>query len=205
MSNKGGWSTIRKHWAILWKAAAGAMTVVATIVTPPPTAAGTKGIRAFATFVVAVIIGVVLLATTRFKERKHAGPWAAIALVLLTLTVLNYFWYANLTASLTVEWHDHTFVRGSQLRPEIQKVYGSNISEPLAKKLIVDAAGEPKLIWTDESIDSMKNLLCISYLTMVQFIGGCIIATSQVMICNTQSPSLKKPDSKAKKGHSAAA
>jgi hypothetical protein len=166
VKKKGGWSAIRRHWAILWRAAAGVMTVVAAIVTPPPTAAGTKGIRPFATFVVAVIIGAILL---------------------------NYFWYANLSDSLTVDWHDHTFVQGSQLRPEVQKVYGSNISKPIVKKLIADAAGDPSLIWTDESIDSMKNLLCISYLAIVQLIAGCIIAIAQATICSTQSPDPAEP------------
>jgi hypothetical protein len=192
-----GWAAIRKNWTTLAQAAAGVITVVATIVTPPPAAAGTQGIRPFASFVVAVLIGIFILVIARFRKREHAGFWAGFAAVLLVLTVGSYFWYANLTDSLTVNWHGHTFVRGTELRPEVQKAYGLIISKPLATKLIEDAAGDPALIWTDSSIASSKNLLCISYLVMAPLIGGCMLAASQVTICVTHQ---RSPDKHAKPG-----
>lgn len=193
------WSAIRKNWTTLTQVAAGAMTVLATIVTPPPAAAGTPGIRPFASFVVAVLIGIFILAMVRFRKREHAGGWAGFAAVLLALTVGNYFWYSNLTDSLTVNWHEDTFVRGAELRPEVQKAYGSTISKPLATKLIEDAAGDPTLIWTDSSIDSSKNLLCISYLVMAPLIGACILGASQVTICVTRQRSPEKHPKPRKK------
>jgi len=45
-----GWSAIRKNWTTLVQGAAAVMSVVATVITPPPTAAGTKGIRTFREF-----------------------------------------------------------------------------------------------------------------------------------------------------------
>jgi len=42
------WSVIRKNWTIVTQIAAGVMTVVATVVAPPPTPVGTLGIRPFA-------------------------------------------------------------------------------------------------------------------------------------------------------------
>ncbi|MBV8816201.1 MAG: hypothetical protein JO271_17045 [Verrucomicrobia bacterium] len=186
------WPAIRENWTILTQGAAGVMTVVATIITPPPTAAGTQGIRPFASFVVAVLIGIFMLAITRFRKREHAGPWAAFAAVVLALTIGNYFWYVNLTDSLTLNWHEHTFVRGTEIRPEVQKAYGSVISEPLARELMEDATGDPSLIWTPQSIAWNKNLLCIAYLMMAPLIGGCILAASQVTICVTRPPSPQK-------------
>jgi amino acid transporter len=168
------------------------MTVVATIVTPPPTPAGTQGIRPFASFVVAILTGIFFLVLRRFRKQEDAGLWAAVAATLLALTVVAYFWYANLTDSLTVRWHEHTFVCGTELRPEIQKVYGSIISKPLARELIEDAAGDPALIWTDQSIHSSKDLLSISYLVMVPLIGGCIMAASQIVMCVTLPRSPEK-------------
>jgi len=180
-----GWSAIRKNWTSLTQAAAAVMTVVATIITPPPAAAGTKGIRPFASFIVAVLIGIFMLAITRFRKREHAGWWAAVAAVLLAVTIGNYFWYINLTDLLTLNWHQHTYVRGTEAKPEVQKAYGSNITKPLAMKLMEDATGNPALIWTDKSIAMSKNLLCTSYLLMAPLVGGCILAASQVTICMT--------------------
>jgi SEFIR domain len=182
----------RKNWTTLAQAAAGVVIVAATIVATPQSVAGTQGIRPFASFIVAVLIVIFILVMVRFRKREHAWLWAGFAAVLLALSVGNYFWYANLTDSLTVNWHEHTFVRGTELRPEVQKAYGSIISKPLATKLIEDAAGDPTLIWTEASIASSKTLLCISYLVMAPLIGGCILAASQVTICVTRQPSPKK-------------
>ncbi len=187
-----GWSAIGRNWTTLTQVATGVMTVVATIVTPPPTPAGTQGIRPFASFVVAILAGIFFLALRRFRRQEDTRLWAAVAAILLALTVVAYFWYANLTDSLTVMWQEHTFVCGTELRSEIQKVYGSTISKPLVRELIKDAAGDPALIWTDQSIHSSKDLLSISYLVMVPLIGGCIMAASQIVICVTLPRSREK-------------
>lgn len=180
------WSAIRKNWTTLAQIAALVMTVVATIATPPPTPVGTPGIRPFASFIVAILAAICLLALRRFRKQKHAGLWAGVAAILLALTVLNYFWYGDLIDTRTQIWHEHTIICGTQLQAEIQKAYGSTISKPFAKKLLDDAAGDPALIWTDQSIRSSKDILCISYLLMVPLIGGCILGASQIAICGTQ-------------------
>ena len=186
------WPSIQKNWATLTQIATAIMTVVATIATPPPTPIGTQGIRPFASFVVAILAGICLLTLRRFRKQKHASLWAGIAAILLALTVLNYFWYGNLIDTRTLTWHEHTIICGTQLRAEVQKAYGSTISKPFAKKLLDDAAGHSHLIWTDQSIRSSKDILCISYLLMVPLIGGCILAASQIAICGTQQRSSKE-------------
>src|SRR5271165_201939 len=184
-----GWSAIRKNWTPLAQGVAAVMTVVATVITPPPTAAGTHGIRPFASFVVAVLIGMFMLAITRFRKREHAGLWVVFGAVLLALTIGNYFWYVNLTDSLTLDWRQHMIVIGTEVQPEVQKAYGSTIAKPMAAKLMDDATGQPELIWTHRSIALSRNLLCISYLLMAPLIGGCILAASQVTICVTRPAS----------------
>ena len=193
------WSAIRKNWTTLTQLAALVMTVVATIATPPPTPIGTPGIRPFASFVVAILAGICLLALRRFRKQRHAGLWAGIAAILLALTVGNYFWYGNLIDTRTQTWHEHTIICGTQLQPEVQKAYGSTISKPFVNKLLDDATGDPHLIWTDQSIRSSKDILCISYLVMVPLIGGCILAASQIAICGTQRGSPQKKPAKENK------
>ena len=199
------WSAIRKNWTTLAQVAAGVMTVVATIAAPPPTLVGTQGIRPFASFVVAILAGIFLLVLRRFRSPAHAPWWAAFAAILLVLTVVDYFWYTNLIDIRTVTWHERTIVCGTELRPEIQKAYGSTIPKSRVKELLDDAAGDPQLIWTDQSLRSSKDLLCISYLVMVPLIGGCIIATSQIAMCGSPKHSPKKaakPHKKNSPSHS---
>jgi hypothetical protein len=157
--------------------------VVATIVAPPPTPVGTQGIRPFASFVVAILAGIFLLVLRRFGSRAHAPWWAAFAAILLVLTVADYFWYTNLVDIRTVTRNGTTIVCGTELRPEIQKAYGASISKSHIRELLEDAAGEPGLIWTDQSLRWSKDILAISYLVMVPLIGGCIMATSQIAVC----------------------
>ena len=107
------WSAIRKHWTILTQIAAGVMTVVATIVAPPPTPVGTLGIRPFASFVVAILAGIFLLVLRRFRKQEHALLWAALAAILLVVTVVDYFWYFNLIDTRTETWHGYTIVCGT--------------------------------------------------------------------------------------------
>src|SRR4030081_1508208 len=118
-------SAIRKNWTILTQIAAGVMTVVATVVAPPPTPIGTLGIRPFASFVVAILAGIVLLVLRRFRKQGHALWWAALTAILLLATVADYFWYFNLVDTRTEIWHKRTIVCGTELRPEIQNKYGS--------------------------------------------------------------------------------
>jgi len=169
------------------------MTVVATIVAPPPTAVGTLGIRAFASFVVAILAGIFLLALRRFRKQEHALLWTALAATLLLATVVDYFWYFNLIDTRTEIWHERTIVCGTELRPEIQNKYGSTIRKSRVRQLLDDATGNPQLIWTDQSIHSSKDLLSISYLVMVPLIGGCIMAASQIAMCRARPRSPAKP------------
>ena len=177
------WTTIRKNWTILAQVAAGVTTVVATIVAPPPTPVGTQGIRPFASFVVAILAGIFLLVLRRFGSRAHANWWAAFAAILLVLTVVDYFWYTNLVDIRTAAWNGRTIVCGTELRPEIRKAYGASIPKSRVTELLEDAAGEPELIWTDQSLRWSKDILSIAYLVMVPLIGGCIMATSQIAMC----------------------
>ena len=188
------WTTIRQNWTILAQAAAGVTTVVATIVAPPPTPAGTQGIRPFASFVVAILAGIFLLVLRRFGRRAHAPWWAALAAILLVLTVVDYFWYTNLLDIRTVTLNGRTIVCGTELRPEIQRAYGATISKSHVKELLEDAAGEPGLIWTDQSLRWSKDILSISYLVMVPLIGGCIMATSQIAVCLAPNASRREGD-----------
>jgi len=185
------WTTIRRNWTILAQVAAGVTTVVATIVAPPPTPVGTQGIRPFAGFVVAVLAGIFLLVLRRLGSRARANWWAAFAAVLLVLTVVDYFWYTNLVGIRTETWNGRTIVCGTELRPEIRKAYGASIPKSRVRELLEDAAGEPGLIWTDQSLRWSKDILCISYLLMVPLIGGCIVATGQIAVC--LAPKLETP------------
>ena len=188
------WTTIRQNWTILAQAAAGVTTVVATIVAPPPTPAGTQGIRPFASFVVAILAGIFLLVLRRFGRRAHAPWWAALAAILLVLTVVDYFWYTNLLDIRTVTLNGRTIVCGTELRPEIRRAYGATISKSHVKELLEDAAGEPGLIWTDQSLRWSKDILSIAYLVMVPLIGGCIMATSQIAVCLAPNASRREGD-----------
>src|SRR5258708_686582 len=100
-------SAIRKNWTILTQIAAGVMAVVATIVAPPPTPVGTLGVRSFASFVVAILAGIFLLVLRRFRKQEHTLLWAALAAILLLVTVVDYFWYFNLMDMRTETWHGH--------------------------------------------------------------------------------------------------
>jgi len=193
------WTTIRRNWTILAQVAAGVTTVVATIVAPPPTPVGTQGIRPFAGFVVAVLAGIFLLVLRRLGSRARANWWAAFAAVLLVLTVVDYFWYTNLVGIRTETWNGRTIVCGTELRPEIRKAYGANIPKSRVRELLEDAAGEPGLIWTDQSLRWSKDILCISYLLMVPLIGGCIVATSQIAVC--LAPKLETPGTPGTTNH----
>jgi uncharacterized membrane protein YhaH (DUF805 family) len=193
------WSAIRKNWTILTQVAAGVMAVVATIIAPPPTPVGTLGIRPFASFVVAILAGIFILALRRFRKQEHSLFWAALAAILLLLTVVDYFWYFNLIDTRTETWHERTIVCGTELRPEIQNKYGSTIRKSRVRQLLDDAAGDPQLIWTDQSIRASKDILCVSYLVIVPLIGGCIMAASQIPTCRTRPRSHTKPAKANKK------
>jgi hypothetical protein len=115
------------------------------------------------------------------------------------VTVVDYFWYCNLIDTRTETWHGRTIVCGTELRPEIQNKYGSTIRKSRVRELLDDATGDPQLIWTDQSIRSSKDILCVSYLVIVPLIGGCIMAASQIAMCRAAPRSSTKPAKANKK------
>src|SRR5258707_3318517 len=143
------------------------MAVVATIVAPPPTPVGTLGIRPFASFVVAILAGIFILALRRFRKQEHSLFWAGLAAILLLVTVVDYFWYFNLIDTRTEIWHERTIVCGTELRPEIQNKYGSTIRKSRVRQLLYDATGNPQLIWTDQSIRCTEASCWVYYLCLV--------------------------------------
>src|SRR5258708_21095738 len=85
------WSAIRQNWTVLTQIAAGVMTVVATIVAPPPTPTGTLGIRPFASFVVAILAGLFLRVLRGFKKQTPSLSWARLTAILLVVTLFDFF------------------------------------------------------------------------------------------------------------------
>jgi hypothetical protein len=181
------WSLIRRNWTILSQIAASVMAVVATIVAPPPTPIGSVGLRGFASFIVAVLAGFFLLLLRLLKKKEHRLFWAGITGTLLILTVADYFWYFNLMDSRTVQWHGRTIVCGTEVRSEIRATYGTKLGKSLLQHLLEDAAGDQRLIWTDDSIRSSKDILVTSYLIIVPLISGCIMSATQIASCKSLS------------------
>src|SRR5260221_2881445 len=119
-----------------------------------------------------MLAGIFILARRRFRKQEHSLFWAGLAAILLLVTVVDYFWYFNLIDTRTERWHERTIVCGTELRPEIQNKYGPTIRKSLVRELLDDAAGDPQLIWTDQSIRASKDILCVSYLVIVPLIAG---------------------------------
>jgi hypothetical protein len=63
------------------------------------------------------------------------------------------------------------------------------------RELLGDAAGDPQLVWTDQSVRWSKDILSVSYLVIVPLIGGRIMAASQIAMCRV----LPRPHTKATK------
>lgn len=176
---------IVKYWKQLLPVAGWVMATIATFWNPPlPDLPGeSKTYVSFARFVVAVFLGVMILPMRRWSFRRHAWLWGGIAAVALVCGVVAFFGYQSQQQEWTTTYNGKLIFVGSELTEWAAKFKVAHPDEATKEALLESAAGNPKLVWTEKSINRCRLILCAVYVLAMPFFAVAIIATAQVALC----------------------
>jgi hypothetical protein len=136
--------------------------------------------KPLAIFCVAVLVSIAYAAMRRWDHPEHLRGWGVTAVVCLVALLLTHSYYTNRLAEQSVVYNDTRRAIGTTLTPLGEKYRAQNPHKANAD-LLFDAAGNAALVWTEPSIQSVRNRLRYAYLACAPLVGASVVAATQVM------------------------
>jgi hypothetical protein len=136
--------------------------------------------RPLAIFCVAVLVSIAYAAMRRWDSPEHVRGWGLTAVACLAALLVTHSYYTNLLADHTVLYNEARRAIGTTLTPLGEKYRAQNPHKTNADALF-DAAGKTALVWTEPSIQSVRNQLRYAYIACAPFVGAAVVAATQVM------------------------
>jgi hypothetical protein len=176
---------VRALWAVLAQGALWFSGVIGGFLLPPPVGMAAGDDRTwlrFAQFLVAALLGLVLFATFRWHQRKHASVWWLTACGALLLAIVVFFQYQRLLYAWTGEYDGHLVVVGSEFTAQGRAYVERNPNLPLTT-LLEDFLGRAEDIWTRPSINQRRTVLAGVYVSCLPLLVLSLIAIVQALRC----------------------
>ncbi len=130
--------------------------------------------------IVAVVIGVVFVATR--QSRRSARFWMVSTLATLILALGSFFLYHDLLDSWTCRYSETRIVIGSDLTPHGATYMQANSnSQKPCETWVDDHVGEVEAIWTIRSIRWHEWGLVLVYVGTVPLFALCIMSLLQAI------------------------
>jgi hypothetical protein len=173
----------RKSWLTLTHSALWVGGILGGFLLPPPvgvTAADEKIWLRLGQFIVAVVLGLEILAARRWNQPRHTFRWGAVALLALVIGVGAFFFYQQLTLAWTANYNLGKVVIGSELTKQGRTYTAANPAIS-TDELVSDFGGKTEEIWTRQSIDRRRLVLAATYVSCLPLFTICLIAVVQAM------------------------
>lgn len=173
----------RKSWLLLAQGALWLGGILGGFLLPPPvgvTAADEKIWLRLGQFIVAVLLGLEILAARRWNQPRHSLRWGAVALLALVIGVAAFFRYQQLTLAWTATYDRDKVVVGDEFTKQ-GRAYAAANPKISKDELVFDFKGKTEDIWTRESIDGRRLILAATYVSCLPLFTICLIAVVQAM------------------------
>jgi hypothetical protein len=175
---------LRKQWNILFLAATWVATTLAGFWVPPPAelANDHQAELKFARFIIAIFIALIALPMVKWRLTRHAFGWVIGAAAGLVLGIGGYLTAQYLQSIWTAHYQGKTIYIGSTLL-ESAKAYKQGNPQCSNDCLLFDAAGDPALVWTGDSIVRSRLILLSVYLLCTPVFAFCMLSAAQSLFC----------------------
>jgi|KBSSwiStaDraftv2_1062776.scaffolds.fasta_scaffold207451_2 hypothetical protein len=190
--NKGeGW--LKKTWNLLVQTAVWISSFTAAILLPPTGVTVSEAdpagrVLKYTNFIIAVVVGLSLIATKAFNRRKHLWLWIILSLFFFGLS--TYLIYKNFQVNnmLTCSCSGKTIVKGTTYKePElIARFFPSGVDCNILCQHFVTPDGTivPERVWTENSINDSRRTLFLSYVICFPAVALTIISVVQAIYCS---------------------
>jgi hypothetical protein len=194
----------RKSWLLLAQGALWLAGILGGFLLPPPvgvSAADEKIWLRLGQFIVAVVLGLEILAARRWHQPRHSLRWGAVSLLALVIGVGAFFRYQQLTLAWTANYSGDKIVIGSEFTAQ-GRTYTEANPKLSTDELVFKSAGKPGDIWTQQSIDRRRLVLAAIYVSCLPLFTICLIALVQAMQAGERTAGRKtKSDTVTRTGH----
>jgi hypothetical protein len=136
--------------------------------------------RPLAIFCVAVLVSIAYSAMRKWDAPEHVRGWGLTAVGCLVALLISHSYYTNRLADQTVFYNESRRAIGTTLTPLGEKYRAQNPHKSNAEALF-DAAGNAPLVWTEASIQTVRNRLRYAYLASAPLVGASVVAATQVV------------------------
>ena len=173
----------RKSWLTLTHSALWVGGILGGFLLPPPvgvTAADEKIWLRLGQFIVAVVLGLEILAARRWNQPRHTFRWGAVALLSLVIGVGAFFCYQQLKLVWTATYDKDRVVVGAEFTKQ-GRIYAEANPKISMDELVNDFTGHTEEIWTRQSIDRRRLVLAAMYVSCLPLFTICLIAVVQAM------------------------
>jgi hypothetical protein len=174
-------------WKGLAQAGAGILCVIIGFALPAPFGSSGDDERAslvLASFLVAVLVGLVFVAGQRFALRKHLRWWWMGSAGFLTVSVSAFIGYGYLSQAWSCTYNNKRVLIGSVETPLAENRRKARPNEQSCEDMLMAASGHVDWVYTKESIERSRIILEILYIAITPFLALCVIGVVQAIYIN---------------------
>jgi len=175
---------IGKRWNLLLHAGTSVMATIASFWVPPPPdlPSDNETMVSFGKFVVVILAGLMILPMMKWSKKKHAGLWGIITAASLILGIIAFFSFQYLVKTSTVKHGDKVLYIGTEVREDVKSFIDKHPGYG-KEELLENAGWNPKMIWTEKSLDRRRLILSMVYVLCIPFFAIAIMAVVQLIYC----------------------
>ena len=175
---------IGKRWNLLLHAGTSVMATIASFWVPPPPdlPSDNETMVSFGKFVVVILAGLMILPMMKWSKKRHAGFWGIITAASLILGIIAFFSFQYLVKTSTVKHGDKVLYIGTEVREDVKSFIDKHPGYG-KEELLENAGWNPKMIWTEKSLDRRRLILSMVYVLCIPFFAIAIMAVVQLIYC----------------------
>lgn len=139
---------------------------------------------AFATFVLYLSVGLMLIPTWKYASKRHLKVWTVVGVALLIACLAAFFSYQHFFSRWTCAYANGVKVVGTagDLTAQGAKFFRENPSAT-NKDAVMSHGGNVALIWNSEAVDQRRQRLGFMYVVSGPLFAAALIAVIQAAYC----------------------
>jgi hypothetical protein len=176
---------LRNSWNLFIWALVCLATALGTFLLPAPAGilqSNGKATFGFAGLAGTALVGLMAVPICLWRQRKHLRLWTSLAVLSLALVLVVFLSYAYLKDSWSLQFSGKTVIVGETYIPSVLEYKRQN-PEYSNLQLLEDAAGDPSLVWTPDSIRARRHVLAGLYLICMPTLGVFFLSLAQAVYC----------------------
>jgi hypothetical protein len=137
----------------------------------------------FAGFVVATLLGLLLVVLDRWKARTYVWKWWIAGLLFMCIAIRSFFYYDDLISRWTETFGSTRVVIGNRWTEIGTKAHGGlSVSD-----LLENFGGQADLLWDKTELEARRRAIAVVYLECVIVSTLTIISVIQALQCSDAS------------------